>query len=81
MEIRYNEIIEMTYSICTQPTHFLDFQFLEIIEIFDFHRYPRRKNASSSELSTVREGSFLSCFSPICLLSVVKLFAMGDLFL
>lgn len=60
---------------------FFFFKFVEITEIFDFYPYPRGKNASSSELSAVGKGSFLSCFSPIWLLSVVKLFVMGDLFL
>lgn len=65
MVIRYKKIIEIKCSICTQLTHFLDFQFVEIIEIFDFHPYPRGKYARISEISAVGEGSFLSCFSPI----------------
>lgn len=71
----------MKCFVCTQLTHFSDFQFVEIIEIFAFHPDPREKYASSSELSAIAEGSFLFCFSPIWLLSVVKLFAKGHLFL
>lgn len=71
----------MKCFICTQLTYFSDFQFVEIIEIFVFHPDLRGKNASSSELSAVAEGGFLFCFSPIWLLSVVKLFAVGHLFL
>lgn len=82
MVIRYDESIEIKCSIYTQLTlFFFFFKFVEITEIFDFYPYPRGKNASSSELSAVGKGSFLSCFSPIWLLSVVKLFVMGDLFL
>lgn len=54
----------MKCFICTQLTHFSDFQFVEIIEIFAFHPDLRGKNVSSSELSAVAEGNFLFCSVP-----------------